>query len=99
MEAYNVVRFKVKASQEKAFIDFHKKAQAIDGMLDGVMIKTGDRSYCFIARWGSFDKIVAARPNMIAMLDGIRGMLEDLGNGLGVTDPVSGEVVLELAHA
>ena len=32
---------------------------------------------------------------MIETLDRIRGMLEDLGNGLGVTDPVSGEVVVE----
>jgi hypothetical protein len=33
---------------------------------------------------------------MIATLDKFRGMLEDLGGGLGVTDPVSGEVVVEL---
>jgi hypothetical protein len=33
---------------------------------------------------------------MIAVLDSFRADLEDLGGGLGVTDPVSGEVVLEL---
>lgn len=33
---------------------------------------------------------------MIATLDTFRDTLEDLGGGLGVTDPVSGEVVLEL---
>ncbi len=33
---------------------------------------------------------------MIGLLDGMRGYLEDLGNGLGVTDPVSGEVVVAL---
>jgi hypothetical protein len=32
---------------------------------------------------------------MIAQLDKFRGTLEDLGGGLGVTDPVSGEVVLD----
>jgi len=37
-----------------------------------------------------------ARPEMIATLDTFRSMLEDLGGGLGVTDPVSGEVVLAL---
>jgi hypothetical protein len=37
-----------------------------------------------------------ARPNMIAILDPFRDTLEDLGGGLGVTDPVSGPVVLEL---
>jgi hypothetical protein len=34
---------------------------------------------------------------MIGLLDTFRASLEDLGNGLGVTDPVSGEVVLKLA--
>jgi hypothetical protein len=60
------------------------------------IIKTGDRSYCFIGEWDKFDSIVAGRPEMIKILDGFREMLEDLGGGLGVTDPVSGEVVLEL---
>jgi hypothetical protein len=42
------------------------------------------------------DSIVAARPEMIEVLDGFRQMLEDLGGGLGVTDPVSGEAVVEI---
>jgi hypothetical protein len=33
---------------------------------------------------------------MIATLDSLRGMLEDLGGGLGVTDPVAGPFVLAL---
>jgi hypothetical protein len=33
---------------------------------------------------------------MIGLLDGSRAMLEDLGGGLGVTDPVSGPVVVEI---
>ena len=33
---------------------------------------------------------------MISLLDTFRADLEDLGQGLGVTDPVSGEVVLNL---
>lgn len=99
MKAYNAVRFKVKSGQEQAFIDYHKNAAPLDGMLDGAMIKTGERSYCLIVKWDSFDNIIAARPKMIGMLDGIRPMLEDLGNGLGLTDPVSGEVVAELLHS
>jgi hypothetical protein len=39
---------------------------------------------------------IAARPAMIATLNSFRDTLEDLGNGLGVTDPVSGPVVLAL---
>lgn len=33
---------------------------------------------------------------MIATLDSFRDTLDDLGGGLGVTDPVSGDVVLSL---
>jgi hypothetical protein len=36
---------------------------------------------------------------MIGMLDGFREHLEDLGGGLGLTDPVSGDVVVKLAAA
>ncbi len=42
------------------------------------------------------DALGKARPNMIATLDSFRHVLEDLGGGLGVTDPISGPVVLEL---
>jgi hypothetical protein len=59
------------------------------------MIKTGDRTYCAIGEWDSYQSIVAARPKMIAMLDSFRDTLEDLGGGVGVTDPVSGEAVFE----
>jgi hypothetical protein len=33
---------------------------------------------------------------MIATLNSFRDTLEDLGSGLGVTDPASGEVVLAI---
>ena len=42
------------------------------------------------------DSLANARSNMIATLDTFRETLEDLGGGLGVTDPVSGPVVLSL---
>ncbi len=42
------------------------------------------------------EAIAAARPKMIETLDRSREMLQDLGGDLGVTDPVSGEVVLEV---
>jgi hypothetical protein len=42
------------------------------------------------------DALAKARPNMIATLDSFRDTLEDLGGGLGVTDPVAGPVVLAL---
>jgi len=42
------------------------------------------------------DAFARARPNMIETLDSFRDTLEDLGSGLGVTDPGAGPVVLAL---
>ena len=42
------------------------------------------------------ESLVKARPNMVATLDSFRDTLEDLGGGLGVTDPISGPVGLTL---
>jgi len=97
MTAYNVVRFRVKPGREKEFEDAHRNAklEAV-GLRKGALIKTGDRTYCLVAEWDSQDNIVAARPKMIGLLDTQRAMLEDLGGSLGVTDPVSGPVVVEL---
>jgi len=96
MTAFNVVRFRVKPGQEKAFIEKHRGMQRdFPGMRRITLVKTGDRAYCIIGEWDSMKSIVDARPAMISNLDGMRGMLEDLGGGLGLTDPVSGEAVLE----
>jgi hypothetical protein len=99
MRAYNVVRYKVKPGREEAVIEAHRSAAELPGWAGGALVKTGDRAYCLIGTWDKFDSIVAARPQMIALLDSIRDSLEDLGNGLGVTDPVSGEAVIELPPA
>ena len=97
MTAFNIVRFRVKPGREQEFIDAHKKMQAdIAGSRRLSLVKTGDRSFCFVGEWNKFDDIVAARGKMGAILDGLRPMLEDLGSGLGLTDPVSGEVVAEI---
>jgi len=97
MTAFNAVRFRVKPGRDQEFLDAHRK---IDSNWPGLrhvnMIKTGDRSYCIIAEWTDVDALVKARPIMIATLDSFRDTLEELGGGLGVTDPVSGPVVLAL---
>ncbi len=97
MSAYNVVRFRVKPGREAEFIELNRQMAEtkFPGFRKAAMIRTGDRSYCLIGEWTDFNAIVAARPAMIAELDKMRGMLEDLGGGLGVTDAVSGEAVLE----
>ena len=97
MSAFNVVRFRVKPGSEQRFIDEHRKVRAgFKGFLGGSLIRTGDQTFCMVGEWRDFPSLVAARPQMIAILDVLREMLEDLGGGLGVTDPVSGEVVARL---
>jgi hypothetical protein len=97
MTAFNAVRFRVKPGRDQEFLDAHKKIVASwPGLRRVNMIKTADRSYCIVAEWDDMDSLARARPDMIATLDTFRHTLEDLGGGLGVTDPVSGPVVLEL---
>jgi len=97
MTAFNAVRFRVKPGREQEFLDAHKKVEANwPGLRHANMIKTGERTYCIIAEWSDMDSLAAARPSMIKTLDSLRDTLEDLGGGLGVTDPVSGPVVLAL---
>ena len=97
MTAFNIVRFRVKPGHDEAFIEAHRRADpTFKGFVRGSLVKTGERAYCLVGEWDSFASLAAARPQMIAMLDTFRADLEDLGQGLGVTDPVSGEVVLNL---
>ena len=97
MTAFNAVRFRVKSGRDQEFLDAHARVHAEwPGLRRVNMIRTGEQAYCIIAEWDDMDALAKARPQMIATLDGFRDTLEDLGNGLGVTDPVSGPVVLEL---
>jgi len=103
MTAFNSVRMRVKPGREKDFLDLHRNLDAAtrermgkNGLRHFSVVKTGDRSYCIIGEWDSFDSIVKSRDDMIKNLNDMRDMLEDLGSGLGVTDPVSGEAVYEI---
>jgi len=49
-----------------------------------------------IGQWHDAEAISAARSAMIATLNSFRDTLEPLGEGLGVTDAISGETVLDL---
>ena len=97
MTAFNVVRFRVKPGCEAAFLDAHRDGKADwPGLRAGHIIKTGDRTYCLIGAWADHAAMAAARERMIGTLDTFRATLEDLGDGRGVTDAVSGSVVLDL---
>jgi quinol monooxygenase YgiN len=97
MTAFTAVRFKVKQGRDQDFLDAHRDAPGNwPGLRHANMIRTGEGHYCIIAEWDDMESMAAARPEMIATLDSFRDTLEDLGRGQGVTDPVSGPVVLEM---
>jgi hypothetical protein len=98
MTAMNIVHMRVKPGREEDFLAQNRSLQnePMAGLRKGWVIKTGERQYCFVAEWDSFEAIVAARPAMIKDLDAMRDMLEDLGGGRGVTEPYSGPAVVEL---
>ena len=95
MTAFNAVRFKVKAGREQHFLDAHNKVAATwAGLRRANIIKTGEHTFCIIAEWDDMEALKNARASMIATLESFRETLEDLGGGLGVTDPVAGPVVM-----
>ena len=97
MTAFNVVRFSIKPGLDDDFLDAHRDVGAAwPGLRHANIIRSGEGRYCIIAEWESQDAMAAARPQMIETLNGFRHTLEDLGGGLGVTDPASGPVVLPL---
>lgn len=96
MTAFNVVRFKVKPGRNQDFLDAHDRVDRNwPGLRHVNIIQTGDQNFCIIGEWDDMGALAAARPQMIATLDGFRHMLEEVGDS-GMTDPVSGPVVLQL---
>lgn len=97
MTAFNVVKFRVKPGREQDFVNAHRAVGTTwPGLRHANIINTGERNYCLIAEWESSDALAGARSQMIATLNSFRETLEDLGEGRGVTDAVSGSVALSL---
>jgi quinol monooxygenase YgiN len=97
MPAFNVVKFKIKPGQESAFLDAHRGGKAAwPGLVRADVVKTGELSYCLIGQWPDKATLAAARPAMIATLDTFRSTLDEVAEGRGVTDAVSGEAVLSI---
>ena len=98
MTAMNVVHMRVKAGREQEFMAVNREfeAAAIQGSRSFWVVKSGERDYIVVGEWGEMADLVRARPEMIANLDKLRPLLEDLGGGRGVTEPWSGEVVLHM---
>jgi quinol monooxygenase YgiN len=96
MTAFNSVRFKIKPGRNQDFLDAHEKIDRDwPGLRHVNIIETGEQTYCIIGEWDDMSSLAAARSHMIATLDTFRDTLEEQGE-TGVTDPVSGPVVLTL---
>ena len=95
----NVVRYEVKSEYVDDFLkvcsDLSPMGGYYEGLLNQILIKTGDQNYCGVGLWESEDAMIEAIAKMIAFLDTIRHMLEEISPELGVTDAVSGPVVVE----
>ena len=97
MTAINVVRFRVRPGMDEVFLDAHRHGKADWPHLNrGLIVATGERGYVLVGEWPDAAALAGARERMITTLNSFRHSLEDLGVGLGVTDAVSGSVVLSL---
>jgi quinol monooxygenase YgiN len=93
----NVVHMRVKPGKEDGFLAIKDlDPRAMPGGRNFWIVRSGDRSFIVVTEWDSMAALAAARPAMIASLDKLRPILEDLGGGRGVTEPWSGDVVLNL---
>ncbi|MFO1141764.1 MAG: antibiotic biosynthesis monooxygenase [Amaricoccus sp.] len=96
MTAFNIVRIRVRPEHLDDVLRYYgERDLALPGLKAMTLVQTGERDFCLIGEWSDMEAIAAARPAMIASLDEHRAKLEDLGGGLGVTDPISGEAVVE----
>ena len=98
MTAMNVVHMRVKPGQEGEYVRIHQgmDIRAMPGARNFWLVRSGERSFVVVAEWDSLDALAAARHAMVANLDKLRPILEDLGGGRGVTEPWSGEVALHM---
>ena len=93
----NVVRFKLKSDFVDNYFEVINKTN-FEGMTQRYIAKTGVYDYCFVGIWKSAEAIAAQRSAMIAHLDEVRGFMEQLSPELGVTDPVSGNIVSKVGY-
>ena len=99
MTIMNVVHMRVKPGKMDEFVRLHEDfdLRSAPGGRNLWLMKSGENSVVVIGEWDDTAALFAARPAMIASLDKLRLILEDLGGGRGVTEPWSGEVLLHLA--
>ena len=100
MTAMNVVHMRVKPGMDSEFVRLHQEfdMKSLRGGRNFWLVKSGERSFIVVGEWDDPATLLAVRPAMIACLDRLRPILEDLGGGRGLTEPWSGEVALHLGQ-
>lgn len=98
MTAMNVVHMRVKPGKEDEYVRIHKEmdAHSMPGGRNFWLIRSGERSFIVVGEWDSMEALASARPAMIGNLEKLRPILEDLGDGRGLTEAWFGEVALHL---
>ena len=91
----NVVKCIVKDGNQDKLIEKFNSIPKWEGMRRNILIQTGDKTFCSVGIWEDEASLVKNRENMIAFLDTLRPLLEEISPELGVTDAVSGTVVAE----
>jgi quinol monooxygenase YgiN len=98
MTAMNVVHMRVKPGKEEEYVRLHRELdiRSMPGARNFWLVSSGERRFVVVGEWDSPETLAAARPAMIANLDKLRPILEDLGGGRGLTEPWSGDVALHM---
>ena len=95
----NIVRSKVKEDKKDEYMkklhEFFNNMRGTGGLISIKQIQTGPNSMCIIGEWKDEQSIAKAGDKMIAGLDTVRPLLEEISPELGITDPVSGPVIME----
>ena len=95
----NVVRSKVKEGKKDGYMkklkEFCNNMKGTEDLISMKQVQTGPNSMCIIGERKDEQSIAKARDKMIAGLDSARPLLEEISPELGVTDPVSGPVIME----
>ena len=89
------VRFKVKDGNRDTLIDAMRgfDTQDYPGALSHQIIDIGDGRSQTTVVWENEDALVAARSDLINFLDSCRHLLDEISPELGVTDPISGQII------
>ncbi|MGK0169512.1 MAG: hypothetical protein ACI9W2_001233 [Gammaproteobacteria bacterium] len=88
------VRFLVKKGKVDEFLE-GLEANPNSVECDSHTVKTGDLTFVWNAIFESEDALINARSKMISNLDRLRYCLQEMSPKLGVTDAVSGPMVIE----